>query len=102
MALHDNDAITAFIRAKGVTRCPTACAAPTQAVVAATDRLMLRQRAERREAARETIREARARRRPDEPSLGWKIRGKEFYEASLPGRCPPVREVDKRLTGFGT
>ena len=51
MALHDNDAITAFIRAKGVTRCPIACAAPTQAVVAATDRLMLRQRAERREAA---------------------------------------------------
>ena len=101
MALHDDDAITAFIRARGVTRCPTACAAPTQAVVAAADRLMLRKRAERREAARETMREARARHLSDEPRLGWKIRGEEFYEASLLGRCPPGREIDRRLTGFG-
>jgi hypothetical protein len=70
MALHDDDAITAFIRARGVTRCPTACAAPTQAVLAAVDRLVLRQRTERREAARETIREARARHLPEELSLG--------------------------------
>ena len=70
MALHDDDAITAFIRAKGVTRCPTACAAPTQAVLAAADRLVLRQRGERREAARETIREARARHLSEELSLG--------------------------------
>jgi len=54
----DDEAITAFIRAKGVTRCPTACAAPTQA---AADRRALRQRAERREAAREAARKERLR-----------------------------------------
>ena len=46
-------AVAAFIRAKGVTRCPTACAVPTQASVAETDREALRQRAERREAMRQ-------------------------------------------------
>jgi hypothetical protein len=45
--------IAAFIRTKGVTRCPTACAAPTHAYGSATDREALRQRAERLEALRE-------------------------------------------------
>jgi hypothetical protein len=45
--------IAAFIRAKGVTRCPTACAAPTQASGGAADRAILRQRAERQEMLRE-------------------------------------------------
>lgn len=62
MSQHDADAIAAFIRAKGVTRCPTACAAPTQAAVAATGRHALRQRAEQREVAWEAAREERLRR----------------------------------------
>jgi hypothetical protein len=45
--------IAAFIRAKGITRCPTACAAPTQASGSAADRAALRQRAEERETARQ-------------------------------------------------
>ena len=49
--------ITAFIRAKGITRCPTACAAPTNASGSAADRAALRQRAERLE----MLREAKAR-----------------------------------------
>jgi hypothetical protein len=49
MSQHDDDAIAAFIRASGVTRCPTACVAPTQAVVAAADRLALSKLAEQRE-----------------------------------------------------
>lgn len=55
--------IAAFIRAKGgVTRCPTACAAPTHASGSATDRAVLRQRAERLEAMRqEKARQSRAR-----------------------------------------
>src|ERR1700693_1220135 len=48
MSQHDDDAIAAFIHASGVTRCPTACAAPTQAIIAAADRLALRPPAERR------------------------------------------------------
>ena len=44
--------IAVFIRAKGVTRCPTACAAPTHAAGSAADRAALRQRAERLEAMR--------------------------------------------------
>ena len=45
--------IAAFIRTKGVTRCPTACAAPTHAAGSAADREMLRRRAERLEALRQ-------------------------------------------------
>jgi hypothetical protein len=33
--------VEAFIRAKGVTRCPTACALPTQAIITANDRAAL-------------------------------------------------------------
>ena len=47
------DEITAFIRDKGVTRCPTACAAPTHASGSSADRDLLRQRAARIEALRE-------------------------------------------------
>ena len=45
--------IAAFILAKGVTRCPTACAAPTRASGTAADRAVLQERAERLEALRE-------------------------------------------------
>ena len=34
-------AIAAFIRSNGVTRCPTACALPTQGIIAAADRAAL-------------------------------------------------------------
>jgi hypothetical protein len=34
-------AVAAFIRTKGVTRCPTACALPTQGTIAAKDRAAL-------------------------------------------------------------
>ena len=46
-------AVAAFIRAKGVTRCPTVCAVRTQASVAEPDRAALRRRAEQIEARRE-------------------------------------------------
>ncbi len=46
-------AVAAFIRAKGITRCPTACAGRTQGRVAETDRAALRQRDEQLEAKRE-------------------------------------------------
>ena len=50
---NDEAAISAFIRSKGITRCPTACAAPTHASGSAADRDALRQRAERLDALRE-------------------------------------------------
>ena len=34
-------AVAAFIRTKGVTRCPTACALPTQGTIAPQDRAAL-------------------------------------------------------------
>ena len=46
-------AIAAFIRTRGVTRCPTACAAPTHASGSEADRTALSERATRMEAARE-------------------------------------------------
>ena len=62
MSQRDDDAIAVFIRQRGVTRCPTACAAPTQAAVAVADRSALRQRAEEREAAWQAASEERRRR----------------------------------------
>ena len=35
-------AIAAFVHTKGITRCPTACALPTQGTVSAVDRAALR------------------------------------------------------------
>lgn len=101
MSQHDDDAIAAFIRASGVTRCPTACAAPTQAVVAAADRLALRQLAERRDAASETIREARARHPSGAPSLGWNIWDKELHKTSPLRRClHACAEINRPFPGF--
>jgi len=45
--------IAAFIRAKGVTRCPTVCAAPTHGSTSNADRTALRKHAEQLEAQRE-------------------------------------------------
>jgi hypothetical protein len=44
--------IAAFILRKGVTRCPTACAVPTQASITEADRAALQRRSEQYEAAR--------------------------------------------------
>ena len=52
-ANEDQAAIEAFIRRKGVTRCPTACATPTQASVPTADRAALR----RYQATREELRQ---------------------------------------------
>jgi hypothetical protein len=49
-------AVAAFIRARGITRCPTACAVPTQGAVPPADRAALADYAEardKRQAARE-------------------------------------------------
>jgi hypothetical protein len=49
-------AVAAFIRARGITRCPTACALPTQGTVPPADRAALADYAEardKRRAARE-------------------------------------------------
>lgn len=45
-------AIAQFLKTKGVTRCPTVCAAPTQATVAEPDRAAYRSYIEEREIAR--------------------------------------------------
>lgn len=48
-------AIEAFIRSNGITRCPTACALPTQGTVAAADRAALQRYAERRSQSRRQL-----------------------------------------------
>jgi hypothetical protein len=45
-------AVAAFIRSKGITRCPTACALPTQGVVPAADRAALERYAATRDQSR--------------------------------------------------
>lgn len=45
-------AVDAFIRTRGVTRCPTACAQPTQATLRAADRAALAEHAAQREIRR--------------------------------------------------
>jgi hypothetical protein len=51
----DEAAVAAFIRFRGVTRCPTACAVPTQGVIATADRAALEDYA----AARDEVRRQR-------------------------------------------
>lgn len=45
-------AVAAFIRAKGITRCPTVCISPTQASIAEADRVALRRLDQDRDARR--------------------------------------------------
>ena len=44
-----DDAVAAFIRTKGITRCPSACVSPTQAIIASIDRAALEDHAVERE-----------------------------------------------------
>jgi hypothetical protein len=72
MSQHDEDAIAAFLRTNSVTRCPTACAAPTRATIAANDQQVLRQRSEQRQiwqaARQEQLRQAWLRRLGAKPA----------------------------------
>jgi hypothetical protein len=53
MSQNEQDALIAeFMRKKGITRCPTACAVPTHAAVSETDRAALRNYSAAKEAAR--------------------------------------------------
>jgi hypothetical protein len=45
-------AIAEFMRTKGITRCPTACAGPTHADLNAADRALIRDYSAAKEAAR--------------------------------------------------
>jgi hypothetical protein len=45
-------AVAAFLRTKGVTRCPTVCVVPTQATVAESDRAAYRDYVAAKETAR--------------------------------------------------
>jgi hypothetical protein len=45
--------VAAYILSNGVTRCPTACAVPTQATITAADRSALARHASKRERGRE-------------------------------------------------
>jgi len=59
-------AVAAFIRIRGVTRCPTACALPTQGTVAAADQAALRDHA----TARDRAHQRRLASRLPAPSIG--------------------------------
>ncbi|MGA8398702.1 MAG: hypothetical protein WB697_02365 [Stellaceae bacterium] len=53
MSQNEQDVLIAeFMRKKGITRCPTACAVPTHAAVSEADRAALRDYNAAREAAR--------------------------------------------------
>src|SRR6266699_6103907 len=58
----DREAVAEFIRTKGITRCPTACVLPTQALVPAADRVALEEHAVERDRLRRA--QAAARWRP--------------------------------------
>ena len=53
MSQSEQDALIAeFMRKRGITRCPTACAVPTHAAVSAADRQALQSYSAAKEAAR--------------------------------------------------
>jgi len=49
MSDDDREAVAEFIRTKGITRCPTACVLPTQALLGAADRAALEEHAAKRD-----------------------------------------------------
>ena len=57
-------AVAAFIRNKGITRCPTACVVPTQATIGAADRAALEKYAAERQS-----------RHPEGGGRAWSILG---------------------------
>jgi hypothetical protein len=63
-------AVAAFIRTRGITRCPTACVLPTQATVAAADRVGLENYATVRNRSRRQKIAARERLVMDPPGPG--------------------------------
>lgn len=63
-------AVAEFIRINGVTRCPTACLAPTQGSVAPEDRAALELHVQARASAR---RERSARNHPFTPIFGARL-----------------------------
>ena len=67
MPENDREAVAEFIRAKGITRCPTACVLPTQGLVTAADRVALEEHAFERDRFRRVQAAARWR-----PSLNLK------------------------------
>ena len=55
MSQTDHEAAVAqYLATKGVTRCPTVCAVPTQATIADSDRVLLREYVAAQEAARQS------------------------------------------------
>ncbi len=71
--MHDDEyraAVAAFIRAKGITRCPTACALPTQGTVPAADRAALADYANARALTREKRATARQQSLPGPAASG--------------------------------
>ena len=50
----DEAAVAQYLATKGVTRCPTVCAVPTQATIAEADRAQLREYVAAQEAARQS------------------------------------------------
>jgi len=46
------EAVAAFLRKKGITRCPTVCVVPTQATIAEADRAAYREHVAAKEAER--------------------------------------------------
>ena len=56
MSDDDSKAVAEFIRTKGITRCPTACVLPTQALVGPADRVALQQYAVAREQSEQAAR----------------------------------------------
>lgn len=62
--MHNNEyeaVVAAFIRSNGITRCPTACALPTQGTVSAIDRAALQHYAAVRSTSRRQKRAAQDR-----------------------------------------
>ena len=56
MTNDDAEAVAEFIRTRGITRCPTACVLPTQALLGAADRAALEEHA----VSRDELHRARA------------------------------------------
>jgi hypothetical protein len=81
----DEEAIAEFIRQKGVTRCPTACASTTRAKVSEADRAELQKYMDAQETARLASHPSRRKARASIEGSGSRASGTEF---------PPVPSIE--------
>ena len=96
MSSDNSEAVAEFIRTRGITRCPTACVLPTQALIDPADRAALEEHA----MGRDRLSRARAANNWGNPSNPKTQRRGAAVTMLESGGLKPIRSNERRYRGF--